>query len=323
MRDFNLPQHARVVQRPDESARRFCRFAQDQLISAVTYLRRYPSFSPFLILPAVMLGACGDGVTGTDNGLSLSGTVTAPPGLDVMGTEVAVCTPRPGTLLIGCDEISSANQTISIESEGTTAPFRFTNLAEESYLVRATLDVTDDDFSDFWRFDCNPDAEGICQYYSPPIENLDLTLEPPHNDFRVRVFFPDGFDPLGIEVAFCIPDEEIDQVCDEELSSPAFPSIAPTDPEADFWIRQIDNFAPGDYVLLAGKDTDGDDIWDFWSCYFGNVGPPTCAEVSPGSGTVYDITIVETTRPPPFPYGPPPEAASVRNRNAPGFLVAG
>lgn len=287
----------------------------------MTHLRRHPSFIPLLLIIALVFGACDDGVTSSDDGLTISGTVTAPPGLEVTGIDVTACAPSPDPFLIGCDEISPDNHTIVIESAGTTAPYRFTNLAEGSYLVRARLDVDGDDFIDFAELDCNPDGEGICQYYVPPTENLDLTLEPPHNDFRVRVFFPDGFNPQGIEVAFCIPDEEVDEVCDLDRSSPAFPGIAPTNPDADFWIRQIEDFPPGDYVLLAGKDTDGDEIWDFWSCYFGTVGPPLCAEVSPGSGTVYDIHIVETSQPPPSPYGPPPAGAVAGSHNAPRLFA--
>lgn len=261
-------------------------------------------------LGIVLLSAC-DSSTGVDeNGFTIRGSVTAPEGVDVAGTEVTACfggdaDPDP---LLACDFSSSNTQALEIESTGTAAPFEFTNLAEGEYWLGATLRGADG-WAVVTGSDCASDGQGNCQYFSTSTDNVEITMGPIQNDFRVRVTGPSGFDLTDGEVAFCIEDEQDPEVCDAEDSSPPYQLLPPRQPGGQFSV-QIPSVPAGDYQILAGKDTDGDGVWDFWNCYFTAASSPRCAEVSPGSGLVYQIGIVETDRDPPFPYDQPLAASA-------------
>ncbi|MGH7578031.1 MAG: hypothetical protein ACREM1_23285 [Longimicrobiales bacterium] len=134
-------------------------------------------------------------------------------------------------------------------------------------------------------------------------------MRPVQNDFRVRVTGPSGFDLTDGEVAFCIEDEQDPEACDAQASSPPYQLLPPRESGERFGV-QITDVPAGDYIILAGKDTDGDGVWDFWNCYFTSTTFPLCAEVSPGSGLVYQVDIVEANEEPPSPYNQPPAASA-------------
>lgn len=263
-----------------------------------------PSFSfALLFLYICLLSGCNI-FSSDDDGLTISGTVTAPAGVDISGAEIVACFggDADSDPTLACDFSSPNTQIILIESSGTTASFKFKDLTEGDYWIRAVI-FDDDHWTAFRGDNCNRGRDGTCHYIAPSAEEVDIILEPVENDFRVRVTGPDGFDLTGGEVAFCIPHETEDDVCDEERSSRAILLLPPREPERPFFGLQVWPFPAGNYVLLAGKDTDGDRVWDFWNCYATFASYPNCAEVSPGSGLVYDIQISETSNPPPPPYG--------------------
>lgn len=261
------------------------------------------------------------GVDGNnDDGFTIRGMVMAREGVDVAGTEVNACfggdaDPDP---LLACDFSSPNTRALHIESSGTSASFEFTNLAEGEYWLGATL-RGDDGWATETGANCDSDAQGNCRFFRASTEDVEIAMEPIQNDFRVRVTGPNGFDLADGEVAFCVEDEQDPEVCDAEASSPPYQLLPPREPGGQFSV-QIPNVPAGDYQILAGKDTDGNGVWDFWNCYYTSASWPSCAQVSPGSGLVYEVSIVETEADPPFPYDQPPAASAGA---APRFMLQG
>lgn len=250
------------------------------------------------LILALLLAACDSG-DGDGDGLTISGSVTMPAGVDVAQTLVDACDFDVLGNVSTCNFASPNTQTIAIEETGTTASFRFTSLREESYLLQARK------FEGRWLeyavADCNPGGDGFCRYFEPPLDNVSLNLVPVTEDFRVEITAPSGISPVGSEVGFCVVDDTQEQACVEELS---VASIADTPPEPGeiYGYQYVFPQQPEPvYVLLAGKDVNGNGEWDYWGCYF-RPGDLNCSEVEPGTREVFRINMLEQELDPPTPY---------------------
>lgn len=115
------------------------------------------------LLLALLLGGCGsETVPGGATGNVISGTVTAPTGYDVQGTELQLCAEQD------CLE-QQINQT------GTSSTFAFENLAEGTYRLTASKQASETSFlvGCYGTNDgpiCLPDA------ISPPEHNANVVL---------------------------------------------------------------------------------------------------------------------------------------------------
>lgn len=268
---------------------------------------------PALLL-ALSLAACD---SGGDDGLSLSGTVVAPAGIgDDVSFRVTACPPLdaiPGGKW--CDFDSFESRSTVVESNNGRASFQLSDLPGERYLLRAWDRTTGSIFSGFSALDCNADNGDVCRYFEASSDNLELTLEPIEQDFRIIVTGPSGFDLTGSEVAFCFPDPENDEICVAESSFGPYPVFEDDEQEGTFGV-QIWRFPAERYALFAGKDLSGDGVWDFWQCYNGDF-DNLCDEVLPGTGQDFDIRIVDAgDQTPPCPYGPCPAALTADERRS-------
>lgn len=112
---------------------------------------------------ALLLGACGS-ETAPDGAAEnvISGTVTAPAGYDVQGTQLQLCAEQD------CLEQQ-------IDQTGTSATFAFENLEEATYRLTAFKQASETSF----LVGCYGTNDGpVClpEAISPPERNADITL---------------------------------------------------------------------------------------------------------------------------------------------------
>jgi uncharacterized protein (DUF2141 family) len=187
---------------------------------------------------------------------TISGTVSGPPSMSLAGTEVALCFISGGQ----CEPTSPNNKTLTLQEQGSSATYAFTDVPDGQYVLVAVKDSNANGTLDAGDYLGVHGSAQVAIPVRPPSKLAHITLArytpPAASHIRGTVTAPRGGDVRDTLVVACFISAG---QCDVNNAKTQVVSISGTGASGTY---DFPRMAAGQYGLVAIKDVNGNNQFD-------------------------------------------------------------
>ncbi len=183
---------------------------------------------------------------------SISGSVTAPGGGSILGTEVLACFIVNGQ----CDVDSPNSKGLILQGSGSSTAYAFENMASGQYVIAAAKDNNGNSVLDSGDYEGFYGSGQTATAVTPPAQNINIAMTVNSDQaLRGTVIAPPNGNVGGTQVTACYLNAG---VCDLTHANTLKTTLSGTGASATFTL----SVPFGQYILTAAKDINGNNLSD-------------------------------------------------------------